>query len=345
MGMTKALEEAGITEADVQLRVIHLVGVCLEGSLYGVYLCLFLAASPTLVQRNSLRNFSAAVFVTGNILMFVLISIQSATSICLPIFAFAYQTDGISHMLRDQHHWSYFISIVLGAMVFLTGDVLVIYRCFLLWQRRYLVILIPCLLVALGISRDVGLVSIHTPKLLPIVRIFVESAVFYTAGVLVMAVLIALDHPAWFAMHSCMMPIIGIVFVLMVLRIHAVREESKDMPASPSLLPSWLVNNKTHSTDFSDPELVEKEEDQSLARTQTRPLRHPGNSPQSTHQIFTMDLASGSSQFVPPPLPMVSLPPSCPPRPLHEVNGAGLHINTLWPSPTYDPAPLAPTVN
>ncbi|KAH6892758.1 hypothetical protein BKA70DRAFT_1571538 [Coprinopsis sp. MPI-PUGE-AT-0042] len=331
MGMTNALEEVGVTEADVQLRIVHLVGVWLEGLLYGVYLCLFIAAFPVLVRRSSLKNFSVTLFVNGNILMFVLISIHSATSICLPIFAFAYRTDseGISHMLRDQHHWAYFISIVLGAMVFLTGDVLVINRCFLIWQRRYLVILVPCLLVALGTcvivatmifvhsvpisfinsrnwpiislpficyllqnalttaliaykiyshlrqARDVGLVSIQAPKLLPIVKIFVESAVIYTALVLVMAVLIALDHPAWFAMHSCLMPIIGIVFVLMALRIHAVQEDSKDMPASPSLLPSWLVNDKP----------VEKEEDQSPNRMQTRPLRHPGGGPQLMSQL------------------------------------------------------------
>ncbi|KAH6874481.1 hypothetical protein BKA70DRAFT_1240470 [Coprinopsis sp. MPI-PUGE-AT-0042] len=335
MGMTipKALEEAGITDADVQLRVIHLIGVWLEGLLYGVYLHLFLAASPMLVRRNTLKNFSAAVFVMGNLLMFVLISIHSAlsaTNICLPILAFAYQTDsqGTSRMLNDQPHWAYFISLVLGVMVFLTGDVLVIYRCFLLWQRRYLVIIVPCLLDALAIcitvatmvfvhtvpvsfihprnwpiislpffcyllqnglttsliaykiyshlrqTRAVGLVSVHTPKLLPIVKILVESAVVYTAGVLVMAVLLALDHPAWFAMHSCMMPIIGIVFVLMALRIHAVREESKDMPASPSLLPSWLVEDKPHLRD-SDP------------------------------QFLARDLASRSSQFFPLLLPVL----------------------------------------
>ncbi|KAH6885065.1 hypothetical protein BKA70DRAFT_128742 [Coprinopsis sp. MPI-PUGE-AT-0042] len=340
MGMTTALEEAGITEADVQFRVIHLVGAWLEGLLYGVYLCLFIAACPMLVRRNTLKNFSAAVFVKGNILMFVLISIHSATSICLPIFAFAYQADsqGISRMLHDQRHWAKFISIVLGAMIFLTADILVIYRCFIIWQRRYLVILVPCLLVALAVciivatmvfvhsvpvslirarnwpiislpfifyvvqnalttslvaykiyshlrqTRDVGLVSVHTPKLLPIVKILVESAAVYTAGVLVVAVLLSLDHPAWFAMHSCMIPIIGIVFVLMALRIQAVREESNHTPASPSLMPSWLFD-EPYSTD-SDSEPVGKEEDRSPIRIQTRPLRHPvDNSPSSTSQV------------------------------------------------------------
>ncbi|KAH6874495.1 hypothetical protein BKA70DRAFT_1412836 [Coprinopsis sp. MPI-PUGE-AT-0042] len=341
MAMTTALEEAGITEADVQLRVINLLAVWLEALLYGVYLCLFIAASPMLVRRSTLKIFSSAVFVMGNILMFVLISIHTATSICLPIFAFAYQTDsqGTSRMLSDKHHWAIFISPILGAMIFVTGDVLVIYRCFIIWQRRYLIILVPCLLLALAVgttvanvvfvqtapvssvhprnwsiifipficyllqnalttsliaykiyshlrrTRGVGLVSVHTPKLLPIVKIFVESAVVYTVGVLVLAVLVALNHPAWRAVHSCLMAIIGIVFVLMALRIHAVREESKHLPASPSLLPSWLVDDKTHLTDFSNPEPVEKEEeDQPPAQVQPRPLGHPRDGPRSTSQ-------------------------------------------------------------
>ncbi|KAH6885059.1 hypothetical protein BKA70DRAFT_1574537 [Coprinopsis sp. MPI-PUGE-AT-0042] len=331
--------------------------------------------------------------------MFVLISIHSATSICLPIFAFAYRTDseGISHMLRDQHHWAYFISIVLGAMVFLTGDVLVINRCFLIWQRRYLVILVPCLLVVLGTclivatmifvhsvpisfinsqnwpiislpficyllqnalttsliahkiyshlrqARDVGLVSIHTPKLLPIVRIFVENAVIYTALVLVMALLIALDHPAWFAMHSCMMPIIGIVFVLMALRIHAMQEDSKDMPASPSLLPSWLVNDKP----------VGKEEDQSPARTQTCPSRHPRQP--------SINAEGPSSLATPPIIPrhgscvafVPILAPALTDGELTIILSSSSSPRSQWCRPAHhhplafanDPAPLAPAVN
>ncbi|KAH6905732.1 hypothetical protein BKA70DRAFT_1430600 [Coprinopsis sp. MPI-PUGE-AT-0042] len=89
-------------------------------------------------------------------------------------------------------------------------------------------------------TRDSGLVALHVPNLPLIIRIIVEGAVIYTAGMLVMVVLLATDHPARLTVHSLMIPITGIIFVLMALRTHFVREESKRTPASPSAMPDWL---------------------------------------------------------------------------------------------------------
>lgn len=106
--------------------------------------------------------------------------------------------------------------------------------------------------------------SFYVPRVFSILRIIVESAAIYTAGMVTMVVLLALDHPGRIAIHACMIPSTGafnlgflvigrsldrrglwdagIVFVLMALRIHAVQEESRYMPASASLMPTWLVD-------------------------------------------------------------------------------------------------------
>ncbi|KAH6885069.1 hypothetical protein BKA70DRAFT_1410641 [Coprinopsis sp. MPI-PUGE-AT-0042] len=299
------LAEAGLTQRDVQLRVVCLASVWLEGLLYGVYLCLFIAVFPVLARSNPFRNSSTAVFVVGNVLIFVLISIFNATSIFTPIIAFAYQTEieGTRRIFYDLGLWVNSLQLVLGVMLFITGDILVIYRCFLIWGRCYRVILLPSVLSALAAalhiatlwfalhislpfvlvrnwaiitlpfilyflqnvlttslivykiyshfrrSREIGLVSVHTPHLLPIIKIVIESAAIYTAAVLVLVVLIALDHPARTAMHTCLMPIIGIVFVLMALRTHAVKEDSKQIPPTASLMPTWLGFDEPKSTD------------------------------------------------------------------------------------------------
>ncbi|KAH6874482.1 hypothetical protein BKA70DRAFT_1480189 [Coprinopsis sp. MPI-PUGE-AT-0042] len=279
----KELAEAGLTQRDVQLRVVCLVSVWLEGLLYGVYLYLFIAAFLVLARRNPFRNFSSAVFVVGNVLMFVLISIFNATSICTPIIVFAYQTEieGTRRIFNDLDLWVNSLQLVLGVMLFITGDILVIYRCFLIWGRCYWVILLPSVLSALAAatlwfalrvsmpfvlirnwtiitlpfilyflqnilttslivykiyshfrrSRDIGLVSLHAPRLLPIMRVIIES----------------------------------IVFVLMALRTHAVKEDSKQTPATPSLMPTWLGFDEPKSTD-----------DQRASCIQISPLRHPG---------------------------------------------------------------------
>ncbi|KAH6874470.1 hypothetical protein BKA70DRAFT_1449352 [Coprinopsis sp. MPI-PUGE-AT-0042] len=287
---------------DVELRIICLVGVWLEGLLYGVYLCLFIAAFPLLFRSKPLRNFSAAVFVVGNALMFVLISIFNVINIFIPITAFAYQTDthGTRRVFDDQHLWMNSMVLVLGLMTFIIGDTLVASNISQIRTlsstevRRYIVIMVPVVLAALSAAfhtatlwfvftvpwsfvvvrnwailvvtfilypfqnalttslivykiyshhrqmKAVGLVSVHTPRLLPIMKIIIESAAIYTAGVFALLVLIAMDHPARSAMHTCMMPIIGIVFVLMAWRTHALEEDSKRTPATPSLMPSWL---------------------------------------------------------------------------------------------------------
>ncbi|KAH6874497.1 hypothetical protein BKA70DRAFT_257494 [Coprinopsis sp. MPI-PUGE-AT-0042] len=222
-------------------------------------------------------------------------------------------------------YWATYTGPYLGATVLMIGDTLLIYRCFLLWQRNYRVILVPVVLAALSIglhiatlvfvrsvsvavivvrnwpimlvppicyivqtslttslivykiisqfhqTRDLGLISFHTPAVLPIMRIIVESAVVYTTGMVVLVVLTGLDHPARLALHSCMIPITGIVFVLMALRTHAVKQEAKHTPATASLMPTWLFD-EPKSLD-SGPRMVGQ--DQHQAQTQPLPLTRP----------------------------------------------------------------------
>ncbi|KAH6874496.1 hypothetical protein BKA70DRAFT_1350156 [Coprinopsis sp. MPI-PUGE-AT-0042] len=81
-----ALEDAELTEAEVQLKVVCLVGVLVEAILYGVYLCFFIAALPVLFRRNRFKSFPATVFVMGNTLMFVLISAHTSQLSSPPLF-------------------------------------------------------------------------------------------------------------------------------------------------------------------------------------------------------------------------------------------------------------------
>jgi hypothetical protein len=53
------------------------------------------------------------------------------------------------------------------------------------------------------------LASFHVPRISSLLRIFVESALLYTAGMFVMLVLRALSHPAQLIAHDCMIPTTG----------------------------------------------------------------------------------------------------------------------------------------
>ena len=65
-------------------------------------------------------------------------------------------------------------------------------------------------------ARVVGIVALNRPSLVAIVRILVESAAVYTIGTFLTVVLRALDHPARFIIHSCLVPITGKSLLLQV---------------------------------------------------------------------------------------------------------------------------------
>ncbi|KAH6874471.1 hypothetical protein BKA70DRAFT_1449353 [Coprinopsis sp. MPI-PUGE-AT-0042] len=287
-------DNAGLTKADIEVKIAYLAAVWLQGFLYGAYLCFFIAALPILIHNNSLKNFSASIFFMGNMLIFALVSINCGVSVFDTVVAFAYQVDakGPVRPFNDTGYWVGLIPVILTVFITMIGDVLMIYRCFLVWHRSYRAIFVSLILAAFSSgchittvwfachvpfnrfrvqnwlpialtpifyllqtalttsliawkiwsqsrrSTSVGLASLHVPRLLSIMCIIVESAVIYTMGMLVMLVLLVLDHPARIAVHSCLIPVTGIVFVFMALRIEAVRLESKRMPDSASLMPN-----------------------------------------------------------------------------------------------------------
>ncbi|KAH6885064.1 hypothetical protein BKA70DRAFT_1467552 [Coprinopsis sp. MPI-PUGE-AT-0042] len=302
------LEETGLTKVDIEVKISYLIAVWLQGFLYGVYLCLFIAVLPILIRNSALKNFSAAVFFMGNMLIFILVSIICGVRVFDTVVAFSFQIEnkGPTRPFNDTGYWVGYIPLMLAVFVAMIGDVLMAPStslCFLVWQRSYRVIFVSLILAALSFgchiatvwfanhipfhlfrvqnwlpmaltpifyllqtmlttsliawkiwsqsrrNTSVGLAPLHVPRLLYIMRIIVESAVIYTMGMLVMLVLLVLDHPARIAVHSCLVPITGIVFVLMALRIEAVGLDSKHMPDSASLMPNWLADEAKPTKD------------------------------------------------------------------------------------------------
>ncbi|KAH6874491.1 hypothetical protein BKA70DRAFT_1350132 [Coprinopsis sp. MPI-PUGE-AT-0042] len=292
--------EVVLTAAELDQKVIYLLGFWLEALLYGLYLCLFVATIVVFAREDLKRPFASKVFLGGNTLMFILISMHNILNGYRLVVGFAFQIDARAPVtyLNDISNWVAYSLPILLSMVIWIGDALVIYRCFLIWQRSFWVIAIPLLLFfSLLVSaqvanfwwtrqqRDVrhiqggrwpvlnltfplyftqnglttGLIlfkiwsrykrgkaaglaaPLDTPSLISIMRIIIESAALYTALMLVMVVLCALDHPFRLLIHCILVPTVGITFTLMAFRMHTVREEAKNIHASASLMPPWLL--------------------------------------------------------------------------------------------------------
>ncbi|EFI27106.1 hypothetical protein CC1G_14931 [Coprinopsis cinerea okayama7 len=72
----------------------------------------------------------------------------------LMIEGYAYQTSLESpvHFMRNTTNWARYSFPVILALVIWIGDALVIYRCFIIWQRNYYAILLPLVLLLASIS-------------------------------------------------------------------------------------------------------------------------------------------------------------------------------------------------
>ncbi|KAH6885078.1 hypothetical protein BKA70DRAFT_1204915 [Coprinopsis sp. MPI-PUGE-AT-0042] len=288
-----------LTAAELDHKFIYLLGFWLEALLYGLYLCLFVATIVVFAREDVKRPFASKVFLGGNTLMFILISMHNILNGYRLVVGFALQVGVRAPItyLNAVGNWVAYSLPILLSMVIWTGDALVIYRCFLIWQRSFWVIAIPLLLFFFTIGAQVtnfwwvrhqsdvrhilggrwpflnltfplyfaqnvlttGLIlfkiwsrykrgkasglpaPLNTPSLISIMRIIVESAALYTALMLVMVVLRALDHPVRLLIHCVLVPTIGITFTLMAFRMHTLREEAKNIHASASLMPPWLL--------------------------------------------------------------------------------------------------------
>ncbi|KAH6867247.1 hypothetical protein BKA70DRAFT_1497366 [Coprinopsis sp. MPI-PUGE-AT-0042] len=289
-----------ISEHELQLKAVYLAAMWLETIFYGIYFCLCVAVISVLIERRAWGLFLEGI-PAGNTFMFFFISIHNGQSVYRLITAYAYQIDvhGPVLFVNDLNNWTTYSAPILLALVLWIGDALVIYRCFLVWQRDWRVIALSVVLFFASVgtqaatfwwtwyqsdisslavtswpllnaafplylaqntlttgliiskiwlqtrqTRAAGLVPLNTPSLVSIMRVIIESAAIYTVGMLVMVVLRALDHFTRAIAHCCLVPVTGITFVLMAMRTHTVREEAKNPPASASLMPNWLLDDR-----------------------------------------------------------------------------------------------------
>ncbi|KAG2009422.1 hypothetical protein CC2G_012361 [Coprinopsis cinerea AmutBmut pab1-1] len=152
MGRKEA--EALVPEGFVTSKIVYMTGFWAEALLYGIYFCLFVAALNIMLRKRTLHTFSSRVFLVGIVVMFVLITLHNFFNIYSMIEGYAYQTSLESpvHFMRNTTNWARYSFPVILALVIWIGDALVIYRCFIIWQRNYYAILLPLVLLLSSIS-------------------------------------------------------------------------------------------------------------------------------------------------------------------------------------------------
>ncbi|KAH6871365.1 hypothetical protein BKA70DRAFT_1451194 [Coprinopsis sp. MPI-PUGE-AT-0042] len=143
-----------LTEKEIEVKVYGLVGIWMETFLYGIYLLLFITAMRVLSRKQALHRFSSKVFFTGIIIMFILITIHNGLNIYRLIVGFGHAANVHEPVqyLTNFLQWENSSLSILLALIFWSGDTLVIYRCFLIWQRNYWIIALPLTLFLASVA-------------------------------------------------------------------------------------------------------------------------------------------------------------------------------------------------
>lgn len=143
-------------ESTQMYKIYFLVSFWLEATLYGLYFSLFVVALNIMMRKQALATSSSRVFLTGILAMFVLITFHNSTNMYRMLTAYAsYDPNSPNHavsFLLNLKNWdAYAFPIIMGCLTWI-GDILVIYRCFVIWQRNYFVIILPVLLLLASIG-------------------------------------------------------------------------------------------------------------------------------------------------------------------------------------------------
>ncbi|KAJ2933413.1 hypothetical protein H1R20_g3657, partial [Candolleomyces eurysporus] len=132
-------------------RSYYLVAFWLESTIYGMYFFLFVGTVMIFRRKKAADRSASIITMVGNSLMFGLSTFHNGVIVYQMIAAYVLQEDpsfsAPVDYLRNFDNWSVYAYTIILPLVTWTGDMLVMYRCWIVWQRNNWVLLIPFILL------------------------------------------------------------------------------------------------------------------------------------------------------------------------------------------------------
>lgn len=134
------------------LGTVRAVATWVETLLYGVHVCLFIECMYLLRRRGSLKTTAATVFTFASITLFVLSTIHTVLNLVRFINTFVVldSIEAETYWLDFSHGEILTYYVLTGVQTWL-GDILIIYRCWFIFNKKFISIIIPALLVLASI--------------------------------------------------------------------------------------------------------------------------------------------------------------------------------------------------
>ncbi|KAF7367351.1 hypothetical protein MSAN_00797500 [Mycena sanguinolenta] len=136
--------------APVSLIQAFLVSFWLEGVLYGFFVCIFaLSLAVNLGATKQQTGHSRAMFIVG-IVTFILATIHISINCMRMLRGYVDHSSlpgGPVGYLGILSQWDHVFNNVIYATQSILGDCVAVYRCWILWNRNFLVVCVPFLMV------------------------------------------------------------------------------------------------------------------------------------------------------------------------------------------------------
>lgn len=137
---------------DDPYRMYYLVAFWLEAILFGIYSFLY-AGTLYVFSQKTIRGNGAAIIISlgGNTVLFGLAAIHNSVNVYQMIHAYALQPDDApstapNDFLSNYDNWDTFGQGIILSLIIWVGDLLGIYRCWVIWNRSYWVTIVPLIL-------------------------------------------------------------------------------------------------------------------------------------------------------------------------------------------------------
>jgi len=152
-----------------------LVSIFCQSVLYGIYLVLFTATTYTLLWGSKARKSIRSNMLIISFAIFVIATMHMATNFSRIVLAFIIHADapgGPTSFFNELSNFTQMFGSTLYVMQTLLGDALVLYRCFLVWERKLWIIAFPSILLLGSTATGVGILY-SFDKVVPQADIFV----------------------------------------------------------------------------------------------------------------------------------------------------------------------------
>lgn len=137
-----------------------LVSIFVQSLLYGAYAVLFFVTTYMLVSKRSSGHPIRRGMLFINLLMFVVATMHVAvnfTRIIKAFIIFANAPGGPAAFFNRLSEFTQMFGSTLYVLQTLIGDAMVLYRCYLVWERKFWIIAFPCLLLLGSTVTGIGI--------------------------------------------------------------------------------------------------------------------------------------------------------------------------------------------